>query len=299
MEYVTKAKANISKYVFPLIAVYRCEFSFIIDHLLFLFYSSTKKMTDETPVVFILWDESQNETTVIKKFSNYLWAHPIHIPSTYIMEGYFYSNMLGNIIDLSGLTSTWLGTIRYDKVRSRDRSIVNKMISDKTLVDAGVALLSFYDPLATGESIQFQADAAHPGLMNLLDYVLESVGERKEDIRKLRTTTPNFKGIFSYSFVARPHLMHDFATWMSRALLFLITNVNAQEMVWKDSKYGGSDVAFRGIFGLPFCPLHPFFGERLISYYFNARGYKIMTINEYNTKTNDDDRVQANNVTSV
>jgi hypothetical protein len=197
------------------------------------------------------------------------------------MEGYFYTNLLGSILDLSGRTSSWVGSIRYDNI---DMNIVGQMISDKTLIESGIEVISFFDPLSAGESLQVQSDDAHPGLMNLLEYVLESVGESKEDINTLRMTSPDFKGIFGYSFVARSDLLPDFVQWISRVVLFVTTNAKAQEMAWKDSRYGGSQKAMQELFGSPFYPFHPFFGERLFSFYFNARGYKIITLNNYNTR---------------
>jgi len=204
------------------------------------------------------------------------------------MEGYFYTNLLGNIAQLLGKTDLpWVGSIRWNEVFSIDINVVNQMLSDKTLVEAGVEVISFFDPLPAGVSLQVQADHNHPGLTSLIEYVLQAVGERKEDIDKLRLSAPAFKGLFSYGFATKPILMPGFVKWLSELIIFLTTDIKAQEMVWNDSISGGPAKVIQERFGSPFVPLHPFFGERLVSYYFNSRGYKIITVNQYNATKSD------------
>ena len=201
-----------------------------------------------------------------------------------MMEAYFYTNLLENIVELSGRSSPWVGSIRWSKNFWIDINAVDQMLSDKSLLEAGIEVISFFNPLGAEESLHVQAEHMHPGLMSLLEYALHSVGEQKEDINKLKYSYPNFKGLFGYGFVARPVIMHGFVQWLSRVIVFLTTDIAAQEMVWKDSRFEGPAKVIQELYGSPFYPLHQFFGERLVSYYFNARGYKIITLNEYNVK---------------
>jgi hypothetical protein len=214
----------------------------------------------------------------MNEFSSYSWAVAVPVPSTYILDAYFYTNILENIMDMSTPIHSWVGSIRKHLV---DMQLLNEMLNDKTLIESGYDVLSFFDPLEPNLSLQAQADQAHPGLMDLIDYVLQSIGERGEDIQKLRTPSPTFKGIFSYKFVCRSQLMQQFIFWFSRAILFLMTDAKAQSMVWKQSGYEGPEGLRNEVYGSSFYPFHSFFSERLVSFYFNARGFKIMTVNEY------------------
>lgn len=184
-------------------------------------------------------------------------------------------------MDYSTLTSSWIGSIRGDPDSHMDIKALNRMLSDKTLVEAGVEVLSFFDPLQSGISIHKQAEDVHPGLMKLIEYLLISVGEPNEDIQKLHITAPEFKGLFSYSFACRPLLMRDFIQWLSRITVVLMTDSIAKEMAWKNSEYHG-DIGLRmQVFGSDFFPFHSVVGERLVSYYFNARRFKIVTLRSY------------------
>jgi len=232
-------------------------------------------------ILFVLWSDGQDSKSVSDTFSRYPWAQPLPIPSNYLMDHYFYTNMLEKFLNFSSLSTSWIGSIHWDDDLRIDITKVNDMLSDDTVLEAGIEVLSFHDPLFPGQSIHKQAEDVHPGLMNLMEYVLRSTGERKEDIDKLRIASPEIKGVYSYSFACRPILFQPLIQWLSRVTIFLMTDMKAQEIAWGNSSHEGDMRLRMQVYGSSYFPLHFVTVERLISYYFNIRGSKIMTIQDY------------------
>jgi len=232
---------------------------------------------DTTPIVFILCHSEDTSQKALGTFATFSWANPYIIPSTYFFETFFYSNILGDIIDNLNVTNaTWIGSISWKADQKTNIALIDIMLSDQGIK---ADVLAFWSP--DGPNLWLQADYCHLGLMDLMVYVLKSLGERQGHIEMMHLDPPAFKMFYGSYFVTRPSIMRSYIEWISAVIHFINSDRQAQNMVWKDSTYPGDLDAARIVFDLPFYPMHPFLGERLLQYFFNSRGYKIMTSDEY------------------
>jgi hypothetical protein len=248
---------------------------FSIVHIIcFCFY----RKPNGTPLVFVLAHSSETAQEARQKYSPYTWANPYYIPSTYFFETFFYSNILGDMLEdvLKTRNTTWVGSVAWKADSKTDIALVDAMLLD-TDIDADV--LAFVR--APYYSLWEQADTMHPGLMDVMVYVLQSTGEPRDEIEKMKLMAPGFINFFCTYFMTRPHIMRLYIEWLSNIMHFINTDRKAQNMIWRDSSYNGDMGPARIIYNLPFYPMHAFIGERLVQYFFNSRGYKIVSADEY------------------
>jgi len=195
-----------------------------------------------------------------------------------MMETYFYTNILESIMDATNHTTPWVGSISYRAKGKTYLSTIHEMLSDHSLIDDGYDLLAFWTPLHRGDSIHSQTDWFHPGLMELIDYTLLSLGESQENVTRMSLAAPKFNAFFGSFFVCRPVLMRRYISWLNRVVIFVNTDPKAQRMLWKNSHYFGTEGVSETVYGKSYYPLHPFLGERISSYFFNTRGAKIALV---------------------
>jgi len=240
------------------------------------------RKSEDLPVVFVLAHSPETAQSAYNYYSQFPWAHPFYIPTTYYFETYFYSNMLGNILDQLNITnSRWVGSISWKTHEKYNTIIVDMMLQDKDKdIQADVDVLGFWNPVPA-ETLWEIAQDNHPGLMDLMVYILQSVGESQDHIEMMRLHPPAFKHFYGSYFVTRPNIMRLYIQWLSTVIHFINTDRKAQNMIWRNSEYGGDIGPARAVFDLPFYPHFPFLGERLIPYFFNSRGYKILIGREY------------------
>ena len=232
-----------------------------------------------TPLVFVLAHSSETAQIARRNYSPYTWANPYYIPSTYFFETFFYSNILGDMLEdvLKPRNTTWVGSIAWKAESKTNIALMDIMLSDSDI--GGDVLVFVPEPFSLWE----QSDIVHPGLMDALVYVLQSTGEPRDNIEKMKLMAPGFTNFFCTYFMTRPHIMRLYIEWLSNIMHFINTDRKAQNMIWRDSSYGGDMGPARIIYNLPFYPMHAFIGERLVQYFFNSRGYKILQAGDYAT----------------
>jgi hypothetical protein len=170
----------------------------------------------------------------------------------------------------------WIGSISWKAHTKANINLIGKMVTDESVnADVMVFWEVMLDPLWQS------TDEYHPGLMDLLVYILESMGESQDHIQSMRYHFPAFKSFYGTYFVARPQPMMTYIHWLWKVLDFIRTDIKVQNMMWKDSKYEGDPTIARRVFDLDYYPMHPFIGERLVQYFFNTWNYTIMTACEY------------------
>jgi hypothetical protein len=228
--------------------------------------------------VFVLSHDQESAQRARDMFSRFSWAHPYVIPTTYYFETYFYSHILEGIMDQDNVSdAAWIGSISWKADKKVNLDLFDQMLKDPTL-DADV--IGLWDIIP--ESLWDFSREVHPGVMEILVHILESIGETKEHINMTRSVAPVFKSFYASFFVARPTHMRSYIQWISKVFQFINSDRKVQNMMWRDSLYDGGDKAVaRAVYDLPHYPMHPFLGERLVQYFFNTRGYKIATGCEY------------------
>jgi hypothetical protein len=174
----------------------------------------------------------------------------------------------------------WIGSISWKAHTKANIDLIGKMVTDES-VEADV--LAFWEVMI--DPLWQSTDQYHPGLMDLLVYILESMGESQDQIQRMRYNAPAFKSFYGSFFVTRPMHMKTYIQWLGKVLHFIHTDIKAQNMIWRDSKYEGDPTIARQVFDLEYYPMHPFVGERLVQYFFNTRNYTIMTACEYRDVT--------------
>ena len=179
--------------------------------------------------------------------------------------------------DYNITNTTWIGSISWKADQKTDIEVIDMMLSDN---DIEADVLTFFNPGGLS-NLWLHADYYHLGLMDLIVYILESLGETRSHIEMMHQEPPYFKMFFGSYLVTRPTIMRSYIEWISSVIDFINMDRKAQNMIWKDSSYGGNLDPARIVFDLSFYPMHPFLGERLVQYFFNTRGYKILTYDEY------------------
>jgi hypothetical protein len=243
------------------------------SYLLFCFY----RKPNGTPLVFVLAHSLDTAQIARQNYSPYTWANPYFIPSTYFFETFFYSNILGDLLEdvLKTRNTTWVGSIAWQAETKTNVALMDIMLSDPN-IDGDVLV---FVPVAS--SLWEQADRAHPGLMDVMVYILQSTGESMDKIEKMKLIAPGFTNFFCTYFMTRPHIMRLYIEWLSNIMHFINSDRKAQNMIWREALYNGDMRPARVIYNLPFYPMHAFIGERLVQYFFNSRGYKIVTTADY------------------
>jgi len=197
---------------------------------------------------------------------------PIIIPVSYIGDPVPYTKAyLGNIMEVEGRLNRipWIGTIpgHFLLESTLELSTIQEMIMDPILQrDLGMHVVGFSNPFVFRNPAQILAED-HPGLYEILEYSLLSMGERKEDIDRLHTLSL-FKAFYGLSFVTRPHVLIEFTDWLSRVMMFMFSDPKAHNMLWSLQLQ-------------PTKPLSPqtasaMLGETLAPYFMNSRRYNII-----------------------
>lgn len=222
------------------------------------------------------------------------WGKRLYfIPSTNILETYFYTNVLQNLMESSIHKPNWVGSISWKAMKKTDLHVIDKMLSDETLVQDGYDVLGFWTPwmfdphicnssMFVSNSVLYHAQSK---LIQFIVYILKGIHETEENILLLHQPYPTFKSFYGSYFVARPIFMQEYIAWIRRVMVFIATDPIARTFIWSDSDYmnDAGSVAFN-VFGVPFYPLHPFLGERLLQYFFNSRKASIFLLFEYMDK---------------
>jgi len=164
-------------------------------------------------------------------------------------------------------SAIWIGSISWKASSKINITLFDSMVTD-TSIDADV--LGFVN--APFMSLWDHADFYHPGLMDVIVYILQSMGEPMDKIEKMHWMPPEFIDFFCSYFLARPIPMNAYLQWLAKVMHFIKTDRKAQNMIWKDSSYDGDIDPAWAIYRLPFYPMHAFVGERLVQYFFNSRG---------------------------
>jgi hypothetical protein len=235
-----------------------------------------------TKIYIISHDEKSFERAKHLSEKN-TWGLPTLIPTTFLLESYFYTN----ILDYQEYKEfKWVGTISHKaeiKMGSAGMEKVNEMLL-KTVDDNSVDILGFYYPVShSGLSMSECTDLFHPGLMHLIHKLLVLFGEKESDIAILYSKS--LKMFYCNYFVARPDWMHKFCEWFRRIILLLCVNRECFEMCRKDSNYGQNadpyiiSVAER-VYGQRYFPMYVFLCERIIPYFFHTRGARVLLPND-------------------
>jgi len=152
--------------------------------------------SDIASIVFLLGHDSTTVDIARRNYSPYTWAYAYCLPTTYYFETYFYSHVLGTIMDeLNIVNATWIGSISWKADWKTSIDVINAMITDP---DIHADLLGFWE--GDGEksmSLWEQADYLHVGLMDLMVYILQSMGESMFQIEKMKLQKPAFKPFFA------------------------------------------------------------------------------------------------------
>lgn len=244
-----------------------------------------QKDKDDKVVVFVLCHNDESRASATTSFAPYDWARPQRIPTTYMMETFFYTNLLPSLLDTAINPNTrWIGSLSWKAPQKTSIPLVHEMLTDPALAASDVDVLAFFIH-SPHESMAEYSNRAHPGLIEAMEYILLSVGETKKDVQSMRADPSVFKPFYANYLVARPSLMRTYVAWLSRVVLFLNIDPRAQKMAWVDSRYDPAIIGGRhcsqDVFNLPYYPMHPFIGERLAPYFFHTRKAKILTIMEY------------------
>lgn len=236
-------------------------------------------------VVFVLCHNDETLNIAGTNFASYSWARPHRIPTTYIMESIFYTNLLPSLMDTIVTPETrWVGTLSWKAHEKTNMNIVNEMLTNSSLQKSEYDVLGFF---VTDEDkpMSYQIQRVHPGLMEAMEYILLSVGETAEDIKCLYADPSVFKAFYANYMVVRPSWMRRYLKWLYRVIIFMNVDARAQKMIWADSTYNpasiGSKHCSQDIYNRPYYPFHPFIGERLAPYFFHTRKANILTIVEY------------------
>jgi len=168
-------------------------------------------------------------------------------------------------------------------------NVIDRMLSDMSLVEDGYDVLGFWTPLVfdpryCNSSMFIHSNHVHTGLIQFIEYILKGIGETAENISLLREAYPTFKSFYGSYFVARPIFMQEYIAWIRKVMVFIAKDPVARTYVWSDSHYTGDASVPLKVFGVEFYPLHPFVGERLLQYFFNSRKASIALLFEYMEK---------------
>jgi hypothetical protein len=197
--------------------------------------------------------------------------YPIIIPTSYMGDPLLYTKSyldeyLGGEETSKRSKIPWIGSIpaHFLQETHLELSIIQQMILDPTLQeDSKIKVLGFWNPFVF-RSVAQRLSEDYPGLYDILEYSLLSLGERKEDIAKLHTLTL-FKAFYGLSFVARPDVLIEFTNWLSRVMMFIFSDPTAHTMLWNHIPENLSVQSASSVLG-----------ERLAPYFMNSRGYDII-----------------------
>ena len=245
-------------------------------------------------MLFVLCHSPETLQQAQRIYSHYSWGHHIYyLPSTHLLETYFYTNILDKLIhpDSNETKPRWVGSISWKAHEKVNLTVVNEMLIDSRLYhDPQVDVLAFYDPfLFEATTLWSQSETAHPGLMSLMERILLGIHETKDNIALLRQGYPKFKSFFGTYFVAREPRMREYLTWLRKVMKFMHRDPVTRRALWSDSHYRGDVKVAVKVFGKHNdvnYPFHPFLGERLVQYYFNSRKHGIVCAREYEGKYN-------------
>ena len=230
-------------------------------------------------IVFVLSHSNETAHKSLEPFDNFSWAQPYILPRTYYFETHFYSHIMRDLMQSINMNADWIGSVSWKADTKANITVMAMMISDTTLT-RHYDLLAFWNPVPT-KTLWEQAAIHSPLFLDLLKYTLLSMGESQHHINMMRMKQPFFKTFYGSYFVTRPQHMRKYIHWISRVVQFLETDRKAQNMLWRNSGYEGDLKVARLVYDLPFYPMHPFLGERLVQYFFNSRGAKMLTAEEY------------------
>lgn len=199
--------------------------------------------------------------------------YPLVLPPSLLGDSLFYTKKyVGELVrTVSSATYPWIGTIpayilREDRV---ELSLIHQMVMDPILQqDTNVHVLGFLNPYPS-QIITRVISNDYPGLLELLEYILLSIGEREDDISQMHITKL-FKPFYGLAFVARPSIIMEFTDWHSRVMMFLFSDPKAHRKLWSlqyDSHQPNNPQSISSI--LTTC---------LAPYFMNSRGYNIVMI---------------------
>ena len=295
-ELISGIKASFSRYVYMLNSVFCGKASWINGTLIrcnrFAYFDTQFSEPDGNPMLFVLCHNKDTCDQASEQFSYYSWSQYTYLmPSTNLFETYFYTNIIENLIEVVNQSTSWVGSISWKASTKTYVHVIDRMLSDESLMQDGVDVIGFwtpseFDPKYCNSTVYLQSNGAHPGIFQFIKYILKGVGESEENISLLRQPYPQFKSFYGSYFVARPALMQEYIVWIRRVMVFLGKDPFARTYIWSDSKYGGDMTVPLKVYGLSFYPLHPFIGERLVQYFFNSRNTTIVLLLEY-MKTHD------------
>ena len=199
---------------------------------------------------------------------------PYVIPSTFIGEHYFYTNILRDIIPLDEKGGNdWIGAIPWNTDTSLNVTNLDRFLSDNNIVNDTIEFIAFSN---TERAVYYSklASLNHsccPGIEELVLYILENTGEAPSDISSFHPSSHAVKVMGQLGFMVRVRWMQPFILWLSRVILFVNTDPLAQQRVWKACKAQSNTTS-------PFVPLHPFLTQLLTSYFFHSRKLNAISV---------------------
>jgi len=250
------------------------------------------KGTSGNEQLYVLCHSLDSCHQAMGQFTYYSWGkHLYFMPSTNILETYFYTNVLENLLESSAHKPNWIGSISWKALEKTYLSVIDQMLSDKSLLQDGYDVLGFwtpspFDPHYCNSSMHIHTEYAHghTGLIQFITYILRGIDETSENISILHQPYPTFKSFYGSYFVARPTFMREYIAWIRKVMVFMAKDPIARTYVWSNSQYDGDESVPFKVFGVTFYPLHPFIGERLLQYFFNSRKASIALLFEYMEK---------------
>jgi hypothetical protein len=174
----------------------------------------------------------------------------------------------GKLIHSNTTNTSWVGTIPapflYDSLL--DLSVIHDMISDELLLhDNNVDVVGFWNP-DIYRNLPTILSEENPGLWELLEYVLVSIGERYEDMDRIHSLV-FFKPFYGLAFVARPHVVQSFMEWLSRITIFIFSDPKALSLL-RNQQLQPQPRSPQSVFST--------LGERLAPYFMNTRDFHII-----------------------
>lgn len=218
--------------------------------------------------IYVLAYDEASETEALATFGARPWASVVTIPSTPLLEGVAYANVLGER-EAEWSACAYVGTLSWRAGTKCPASLEALDVYGAHLPDYDVVpLSSTLVPMLEG------SEWYHPGFTHTWTQWLPLI----DDSIAPEAVAPPGMLWFPFNYwMARPAVMREYMAFHAKACAALDAPP-MQDLVWVDANYGGSMSSKRceEVFGVPYYPMVPFLLERLPSWYFQWRGKSIL-----------------------
>lgn len=230
-----------------------------------------------TFLIYVLCYDHYSCLTGHEKFSHFSWSRLIMLPQSVFFESVVFIDIIPQRInewinyDYVG-TVSWKAFHKFEKVlKVGELSIPDAVSSAPAGVDV-IGLLGWSKNLTNGKPISMltKANNMHHRFSDIWSKLLGAMNYTSQQI-----STEGMIPFHCNYFLTKPAHMLKFISFIRTATNLMQSLTSIQEDLWSDVHYKNNiDIAKR-VFGRDSYAYHPFIGERLSPFFFNAQNLSI------------------------